>query len=69
VESVAFSRDGRFLAWGGSDTTVKVWEATTGEVRTLRGHLSYVHSVAFSPDGRRIASASQDGTIKIWPAP
>jgi WD40 repeat protein len=66
VNSLAFSPDCRLLAWGSTDATVKVWEAATGEVRTLRGHTSWVQCVAFSPDGKRIASASLDGTVKIW---
>jgi WD40 repeat protein len=69
VESVCFSPDGKRLAWGGSDGTVKVWESATGKTHTLRGHLNWVHSVVFSPDGKSIASGSQDGTIKIWKTP
>jgi WD40 repeat protein len=67
VNSVAFSPDGRLLASGSSDQTIKLWEVASGrEVRTLSGHTYVVWSVAFSPDGRLLASGSGDITIKLW---
>jgi WD40 repeat protein len=67
VESVAFSPDGRLLASGSWDNTIKLWDVATGrEVRTLTGHTDTVNSVAFSPDGRLLASGSYDNTIKLW---
>jgi WD40 repeat protein len=66
VNSVAFSPDGRLLASGSSDWTIKLWDVATGrEVRTLTGHTSSVASVAFSPDGRLLASGSYK-EIKLW---
>ena len=68
-DSVAFSPDGRTIASGSDDHTIKLWDAASGrELRTLQGHTGHVNSVAFSPDGRTIASGSGDNTIKLWDA-
>jgi WD40 repeat protein len=69
VLSVAYNPDGKQLASGSVDQTVKIWDATTGqEIRTLRGHTGAVWSLAYSPDGKRLASASADTTVKVWDA-
>jgi WD40 repeat protein len=62
-----FSEDDRFLATGGKDGVVRLWELATGElVRTFSGHTAAITSVAFSAGNRRLASASVDGTGTIW---
>ncbi|KAI9035476.1 NACHT and WD40 domain protein [Aspergillus affinis] len=67
VQAVAFSSDGRTIASGSTDKTIKLWNAETGEQRrTLEGHSNLIWAVAFSPDGRTIASGSNDKTIKLW---
>ncbi|MCF4968573.1 trypsin-like peptidase domain-containing protein [Nostoc sp. CMAA1605] len=68
VWSVAISPDGRTLASGSDDKTIKIWNIATGqEIRTLNGHSYAVISVAISPDGRTLASGGAgDKTIKIW---
>ena len=67
VNSVAFSPDGKTLASGSSDATVKLWDIATGTLKTtLEGHTAPVNSVAFSPDGKTLASGSSDATVKLW---
>jgi WD40 repeat protein len=67
VLSVAYSPDGKTLASGSIDQTIKLWDVATGkEQATLKGHTRYVASVAFSPDGKTLASGSEDRTIKLW---
>lgn len=67
VSKVAFSRDGKLLASGGTDNTIKIWDVgTRSELRTLAGHTAAIESIDFSPDGRLIASASDDGSTFLW---
>ena len=67
VYSVAFSPDGKRLASGSQDKTIKLWNSVTGkELLALEGHSHVVRSIAFSPDGKRLASGSYDKTIKLW---
>src|SRR6185436_8625218 len=68
-----FSPDGRCLAVGASDGTVRLVELATGQERLrFEGHRRGVTKMLFSPDGTRLASGSWDRTILIWdvtPAP
>ena len=67
VLTATFSADSRLVATGSFDSTMRLWDTSTGqEIRTFTGHLAAVLSIAFTSDGRRLVSGSTDGTIRFW---
>jgi WD40 repeat protein len=70
VERAALSPSGHFLATGGSDNTIRLWDLDKDDpnesVRVLRGHDGGIITLVFSPDGDVLYSKSADGTVRKW---
>ena len=66
VLSVKFSPDGRTLASGSKDHTIRLWDRQGKLLKTFNGHQDAVNCIAYSPDGQIIASGSHDKTVKVW---
>jgi WD40 repeat protein len=71
VGPVAFSPDGRTLASGGFDGSIRLWDVggRTQLGAPLTGHTEGVFSLDFSPDGTKLLSGSADHTLRMWPVP
>ncbi len=64
--AVAFSPDGRTMALGNVDKTIRLHETATGkELRQLNGHVNGAAVLTFSPDSKTLASRGNDNSIKL----
>jgi len=67
VWSIAFSPDGKLLAAGAYNGTLRLWDLSTGkQSAVLKGHTSLINNLAFSPDGTLLATSGVDSTLFVW---
>jgi WD40 repeat protein len=67
INSVAFHPSGTFVAAGGTDSTVKVWDIRTNKlIQHYASHSQPINCVAFHPCGNYLLTASNDSTLKIF---
>jgi WD40 repeat protein len=68
VHSVAFSSDGKFLAFASADQNVRLCDTATRRIlKTFRGHTADVVHVVFSPNDSLLASSGgDDRTVRLW---
>lgn len=67
ITALALNGDGKLLATGHRDHSVRLWNITTGQlIRTFLGHAEEVSAIAFSPTGNQLASTGQDQSIRLW---
>ncbi len=67
VNALALSPDGRMIAGGGDDGSLRVWETDTGNrIGEAQGPFGKFESIVFDPSGRFLAATHTSGRAELW---
>lgn len=67
ISGVTSTMAGQFVATGGRDKVIKIWDSMSGQcLKTFSGHDNWIRGLCWSPDGHFLLSCSDDKTIKVW---
>lgn len=68
TECYAFSRDGKFFAWGGAMDIGRVWNLESEEMLAELSHGKTIASISFNHDGTLVATGGKDKRAVVWEA-
>lgn len=69
-DALAFSPDGRILAWTDGVNGIRLWNIVAAKLEgRLLGHTAQIYWLAFAPDGKTLASRGADDTLRLWDVP
>ena len=66
INALAFSKGSRYLATGGADAEVVIWDLKRkSKLKTLSGHVDEVNAVVYSPGDQHVASGGASGAVLL----
>ncbi|MBF0539378.1 MAG: protein kinase [Nitrospirae bacterium] len=69
INSVCLSKDGRLGLSASQDSTLRLWDTSSGEcLQIFFGHMGAVTAAYLTPDGRYVISGGADKTVRVWDA-